>query len=156
METNAAAAGDQLPLDSAASPVCCSNQGSDARPGCDRLHRDAGRRFAAGLPVPTSVGSGGDIRPLPVTGSGAARWTRKYRRSGVRIMRAVVVYESMYGNTHRIADAIGAGLEAAFDVRVVPVSHAEPELIADVDLVVVGGPTHVHGMSRASTRKAAV
>jgi hypothetical protein len=29
-------------------------------------------------------------------------------------MRAVVVYESMYGNTHRIADAIGAGLEAAF------------------------------------------
>jgi len=24
-------------------------------------------------------------------------------------MRAVVVYESMYGNTHRIADAIGAG-----------------------------------------------
>ena len=71
-------------------------------------------------------------------------------------MRAVVVYESMYGNTHRIADAIGAGLEVAFDVRVVPVSHAEPELIADADLVVVGGPTHVHGMSRASTRKAAV
>ena len=71
-------------------------------------------------------------------------------------MRAAVVYESMYGNTHRIADAIGAGLEAAFDVRVVPVSHAKPELIADVDLVVVGGPTHVHGMSRASTRKAAV
>ena len=71
-------------------------------------------------------------------------------------MRAVVVYESMYGNTHRIADAIGAGLEAAFDVRVVPVSHAGPELIADADLVVVGGPTHAHGMSRASTRKAAV
>src|SRR5690242_21943443 len=71
-------------------------------------------------------------------------------------MRAVVVYESMYGNTHLIADAIGAGLEAAFDVRVVPVSHAGPEVIANADLVVVGGPTHVHGMSRASTRKAAV
>jgi hypothetical protein len=56
----------------------------------------------------------------------------------------------------RIADAIGTGLEAAFDVRVVPVSHAEPELIVDADLVVVGGPTHGHGMSRASTRKAAV
>ena len=71
-------------------------------------------------------------------------------------MRAVVVYESMYGNTHLIADAIGAGLEAAFDVSVVPVSHAGPEVIADADLVVVGGPTHAHGMSRASTRKAAV
>src|SRR6266496_2726203 len=44
-------------------------------------------------------------------------------------MRAVVVYESMYGNTHRIAEAIGAGLEAAFDVRVVPVSHAEPDAL---------------------------
>ena len=71
-------------------------------------------------------------------------------------MRAVVVYESMYGNTHLIADAIGAGLSTAFDVRVVPVSEATPEVIADADLVVVGGPTHVHGMSRASTRKAAV
>ena len=71
-------------------------------------------------------------------------------------MRAVVVYESMYGNTHLIADAIGAGLEADFEVSVVPVSHAGPEVIAGADLVVVGGPTHVHGMSRASTRKAAV
>ena len=71
-------------------------------------------------------------------------------------MRAVVVYKSMYGNTHLIADAIGAGLSTAFDVRVVPVSKARPEVIADANLVVVGGPTHVHGMSRASTRKAAV
>jgi hypothetical protein len=71
-------------------------------------------------------------------------------------MRAVVVYESMYGNTHQVADAIGAGLSAAFDVRVVPVSQAGPEVLADAALVVAGGPTHAHGMSRASTRKAAV
>jgi hypothetical protein len=71
-------------------------------------------------------------------------------------MRAVVVYESMYGNTHLIADAIGAGLRTALDVRVIPVAQARPEVFADADLVVVGGPTHVHGMSRASTRKAAV
>jgi len=71
-------------------------------------------------------------------------------------MRAVVVYESMYGNTHLIAEAIGAGLQTAFDVRVVPVAQAKPEVIADADLIVVGGPTHAHGMSRASTRKAAV
>jgi hypothetical protein len=71
-------------------------------------------------------------------------------------MRAVVVYESMYGNTHLIADAIGAGLGTAFDVRVVAVSQAAADVIAGADLVVVGGPTHAHGMSRASTRKAAV
>jgi hypothetical protein len=71
-------------------------------------------------------------------------------------MRAVVVYESMYGNTHQVADAIGAGLGTAFDVSVVPVSQADPDVLAGADLVVVGGPTHAHGMSRAATRKAAV
>jgi flavodoxin len=71
-------------------------------------------------------------------------------------MRAVVVYESMYGNTHLIADAIGAGLGTAFDVSVVPVSQVRPADLGEADLVVVGGPTHAHGMSRASTRKAAV
>ena len=71
-------------------------------------------------------------------------------------MRAVVVYESMYGNTHMVAEAIGAGLRTAFDVTVVPVAQAGPAVLAGAELVVVGGPTHVHGMSRESTRKAAV
>ena len=70
-------------------------------------------------------------------------------------MRAVVVYESMYGNTHLVADAIGTGLETAFDVWVVPVSQADPAVLDGAALVVAGGPTHVHGVSRASTRKAA-
>jgi Flavodoxin domain len=72
-------------------------------------------------------------------------------------MRAVVVYESMYGSTHLVADAIGVALRAAaFDVSIVPVSQAGPAVLADADLVVVGGPTHAHGMSRASTRMMAV
>ena len=71
-------------------------------------------------------------------------------------MRAVVVYESMYGNTHRVAEAIGAGLATALDVKVVPVSEVSQTVLADADLVVAGGPTHAHGMSRAATRKAAV
>ena len=71
-------------------------------------------------------------------------------------MRAVVVYESMYGNTHMIAEAIGRGLAPGNQVTVVPVAGASEELLDGADLVVVGGPTHVHGMSRASTRKSAV
>jgi hypothetical protein len=71
-------------------------------------------------------------------------------------MHVLVIYESMYGNTHRIADAIGAGLEATGDVRVVPVSRVTSADVAGADLVVVGGPTHAHGMSRAGTRQAAV
>ena len=72
-------------------------------------------------------------------------------------MRAVVVYESMYGNTHLVADAIGAGLRSAFDdVSVVQVADAGPAVLAGADLVVVGGPTHARGMSRPSTRASAV
>jgi flavodoxin len=74
----------------------------------------------------------------------------------VAAMRAVVVYESMYGNTRLIAEAIGDGIGAAFEVSVVPVSHADAAVLADADLVVAGGPTHAHGMSHAATRKAAV
>ena len=71
-------------------------------------------------------------------------------------MQSVVVYESMYGNTHLIADAIAKGLATYGEVHVMPVAKADQARIADADLVVVGGPTHVHGMSRPSTRKAAI
>ena len=71
-------------------------------------------------------------------------------------MRALVVYESMYGNTHLVADEIAAGLRGSFDVTVVPVEGATADAVADADLVVVGGPTHVHGMSSARTREAAL
>jgi len=70
-------------------------------------------------------------------------------------MRAVVVYESMYGNTHLVADAIGEGLGALGEVTVVSAHRADRELLAAADVVVVGGPTHAHGMTHASTRRAA-
>ncbi len=68
-------------------------------------------------------------------------------------MRAVIIYESMFGNTHAIADAIGKGLEPLGNVVVVPVVEAGRERLGDADLLVVGGPTHFHGMSRPRTRK---
>jgi Flavodoxin domain len=72
-------------------------------------------------------------------------------------MRAVVVYESMYGNTHLVADAVADGLRSVdgVDAEVVVVAHASADALAGADVVVVGGPTHVHGLSRPSTRKAA-
>jgi hypothetical protein len=71
-------------------------------------------------------------------------------------MRAVIIYESMYGNTHMIAEAIARGLQPGNTVAVVPVAGATGEMLDGADLVVVGGPTHIHGMSHANTRKAAV
>ena len=70
-------------------------------------------------------------------------------------MRALVVYESMYGNTHTVAEVIGKVLLDFGEARVVAVHDASSEMLDGVDLLVVGGPTHAHGMSRASTRKAA-
>jgi menaquinone-dependent protoporphyrinogen IX oxidase len=71
-------------------------------------------------------------------------------------MRALVIYESMYGNTHTIADAIADGLGTNGDVTVVPVKDLANDLVERADLLVIGSPTHVHGMTRSKTREAAV
>jgi hypothetical protein len=70
-------------------------------------------------------------------------------------MRALVVYESMYGNTHNVADHIAAGLAGHFDVEVVTVADATDKVRA-IDLLVVGAPTHIHGMPSKMSHKAAV
>jgi hypothetical protein len=71
-------------------------------------------------------------------------------------MQALVVYESMYGNTHLIADAVADGLRVDGEATVVAVRDLAPSMLDGVDLLVVGSPTHVHGMTRDSTRAAAV
>lgn len=71
-------------------------------------------------------------------------------------MRALIVYESMYGNTRRMAEAIAEGLEAAMPTRVLPVASADYDALAGADLLLVGGPTHAHGMSHPTTRAEAV
>ncbi len=72
-------------------------------------------------------------------------------------MKAMVVYESMFGATHEVADAVADGLRAYVDeVRVVPVRGADATSVVEAGLLVVGGPTHVHGMSRPKTRQSAV
>jgi hypothetical protein len=70
-------------------------------------------------------------------------------------MRALVVYESMYGNTHLVAISIAAGMGATHEVTLVPVCQASRELVAGADLLVAGGPTHMHGMSSAASRRSA-
>ena len=69
-------------------------------------------------------------------------------------MTAVVLYESMFGNTRRIAEAIGDGLALYGMVRVGSVSAGGGDLTG-ADLVVVGAPTHAHSLPRATSRKEA-
>lgn len=61
-------------------------------------------------------------------------------------MKALVVYDSKFGNTKQIAEAIGDVFAERFAVQVLPAAEAAP-LPKDIDLLVIGGPTHGHGMS---------
>ena len=70
-------------------------------------------------------------------------------------MRALVVYESMYGNTRVVASNIADGLRGTYEVTLVPVAAATADLITEADLLVVGAPTHLHTLSTASSRQLA-
>jgi hypothetical protein len=69
-------------------------------------------------------------------------------------MRGFVVYESLFGNTARIAQAVADGVRNHLDVELHSV--AAGQLPASTDLLVIGGPTHAFSMSRATTRQDAV
>lgn len=69
-------------------------------------------------------------------------------------MTAVVVYESMFGNTRAVAEAIADGLG---DAVAIPVGEAaaDPTRVLSASLLVVGGPTHAFSLSRPQTRATA-
>jgi hypothetical protein len=69
-------------------------------------------------------------------------------------MSALVVVESMWGNTRAVGEAVARGLGE--EAGVVDVGEAPLELPRDVVLLVVGGPTHAFSMSRSATRHDAV
>ena len=68
-------------------------------------------------------------------------------------MRAVIVYESLFGNTKMLSDAIAAALRARYEVVVIRAADASLEYLAQADLIVLGAPTHAHGMSQPGTRR---
>lgn len=70
---------------------------------------------------------------------------------------ALVVYESMFGNTEKVAGAVARGLQLeGIETGLAEAGSAPSHLSADLDLLVVGGPTHAFSMSRSSTRADAV
>ena len=69
-------------------------------------------------------------------------------------MRAVVIYESMFGDNQQVAHAIAAGLaEAGVAAEAVEVGVAPSVIGPDVDLLVVGSPNHAWSLPRPSTRQ---
>src|SRR3954466_3737732 len=77
------------------------------------------------------------------------------RKQEVVVMRALVVYESMYGNTKEVATAVADGLSTRMPVQLTEVAAAPTVIADDIALLVVGAPTHGHGMSKDASRKSA-
>jgi len=69
-------------------------------------------------------------------------------------MRALVIYESMFGDNQQVARAIVAGLtDAGVAAEAVEVGVAPTVIDLDVDLLVVGSPNHAWSLPRPSTRQ---
>lgn len=67
-------------------------------------------------------------------------------------MRVLIVFESLYGTNRMIAQAIAAGIGADAAVTITEAQSAPTTIEAEVDLVVVGGPNHITGLPRPTTR----
>ena len=66
-------------------------------------------------------------------------------------MRAMVVYDSGFGNTEKIAQAIGQGLGSPEDVEIVRVGDVKPEQLTGITLLIVGSPTQKFSPTGATT-----
>ncbi|MGD0574020.1 MAG: flavodoxin domain-containing protein [Anaerolineales bacterium] len=56
-------------------------------------------------------------------------------------MRVLVVYDSVFGNTELVAQAVGKALGSPVDVAVVRVNDVKLEQLAGLQLLIVGSPT---------------
>jgi len=64
-------------------------------------------------------------------------------------MNALVLYDTKFGNTERIAETIALAFQEAVPTRLTAIDDV-PDLAAEldgVDILIVGGPTQVHGIS---------
>lgn len=81
-------------------------------------------------------------------------------------MRALVIFESMFGDTRTVAEQVAAGIGAEFsaaladeaagspaEVSLLEVSQAPTAVPEGWDLLVLGAPTHAFGLSRPTTRE---
>jgi flavodoxin I len=61
-------------------------------------------------------------------------------------MKSIVIYDSMYGNTEKIARAIGKVMQTRGAVRVISIKEASLADVKGTDLLLVGSPTQAFNM----------
>jgi hypothetical protein len=75
---------------------------------------------------------------------------------GATMLNILIVYESMFGTTRHVAESIESGARSVVGNHVTVtlrrVSEVLPDDLMDTDVLVIGGPTHAHSMSRPESR----
>jgi len=56
-------------------------------------------------------------------------------------MKALVIYDSAFGNTEKVAQAMGEALGSQTDVEVLRVTDVRPEQLRGLNVLIVGSPT---------------
>ena len=68
------------------------------------------------------------------------------------MMKALIVYDSVFGNTEQIAQAMGKGLGAPDQVQVLKVDAVQPQQLMGLELLIVGSPTRAFRPTPAITK----
>ncbi len=65
--------------------------------------------------------------------------------------RVIVVYDSQYGNTERVAETIAERMRDAGEIEtyLTNVKDVDIEAIANYDAILLGSPNHAHGPTRS-------
>jgi flavodoxin len=66
------------------------------------------------------------------------------------LTRVIVIYESKYGNTKRVAETIIEGINEIEGIEAVlkEPEHVEPAEVLDYDVILIGSPNHIGGPTR--------
>lgn len=67
-------------------------------------------------------------------------------------MKTLIIYDSVFGNTEQVAQAMGEALAPQGDVHVLRVGDVKPEQLTGLDLLVVGSPTRAFSPTPATSR----
>jgi flavodoxin len=69
------------------------------------------------------------------------------------LTKAIVVYESKYGNTKRVADTVAEAMrQNGVETVVSELKEVDPDKISDYNAILIGSPNHIRGPTR-SVRK---
>lgn len=64
-------------------------------------------------------------------------------------MKALVIFDTFFNNTEKIAQAVGKGLGTAGEVTVAKVDAVTPEMLSGIDYLVAGSPTRAFSATPA-------